>query len=75
MEPIMAEHGGRTLLRGPPDDAALADDGPHEVQVVQFDSEAGLAAYLRSAERARLLPLKERAVARVRVVRRDSKPG
>jgi uncharacterized protein (DUF1330 family) len=60
----LGEHGGRVLARLRGDGAGAA---PLEVQVIEFDSQAQLDAYLDDPRRTTLADQRDAAVARTEV--------
>ncbi len=75
--PILARHGGALLLRLRPGPEAMlggALEPPYEVQLVEFATDDGLAAYLADDDRQRVLHLKDASVREVWVARGE-RPG
>ncbi len=64
--PLLASHGGRLLQRAR---AAGTDGEPSEIQILEFPSEAALAAYTNDARRTSLAADRDRAIARTTTVR------
>jgi uncharacterized protein (DUF1330 family) len=64
--PLLDAHGGRLLqrLRNAP-----AADGPFEVHVIEFSSEAALQQYMDDPARHALSESRDRAIARTEVLR------
>jgi uncharacterized protein (DUF1330 family) len=63
--PLLKQYGGELLLRLRPNaDTVIAGslEGPYEVHLLRFPSDAALAAYARDDERERVLSLKNEAV-------------
>jgi uncharacterized protein (DUF1330 family) len=69
---LLADHGGRVLQRG----SVIAGDRgsgygeqPAEVQLLEFASEAALAAYMNDSRRQALAAERDAAIARTDVLR------
>lgn len=58
---LLPEHGGRLVLRVGP---MGGEDAPQEIQVIEFDSEAGLEAYLSDPRRTAASTVRDRAIER-----------
>lgn len=72
--PRMSLYGGELVLRlrpGPETKIGGSGELPYEVHVVRFESEDGLARFTHDEVRQRALPLKDRSVRQVLVVRGD----
>ena len=65
---LVATHGGRVVQRARTDGA---DDAPLEIHVLQFPTEAALAAYMDDPRRTALASERDRAIARTEVHRVD----
>jgi uncharacterized protein (DUF1330 family) len=63
---LLGEHGGQLLSR-----VKAVREQPCEVQIIAFESEDGLSAYMNSPERAALSASRDRAIARTEVLRVD----
>jgi len=69
---IMTKHGGRiehVVRRSEP------GDGPFEMHVVTFPSEAALGAYRADPLLKELAPLRERVIARTEIWRGEQRPA
>ena len=60
---LLVDHGGRVLTRVGADDAG--DDGPTEIQIIQFDSQAGLDSYMTDPRRQEMAGRRYQCVARM----------
>ena len=63
---LLGEHGGRLLSR-----VKAIGEQPCEVQIITFESEDALSAYMDSPERAALSAVRDRAIARTEALRVD----
>jgi uncharacterized protein (DUF1330 family) len=63
---LVAAHGGRVRERMRTDGA---DDAPMEIHVLDFPSEAALAAYLDDPQRLAMSDARDRAITRTEVYR------
>lgn len=64
---LITEHGGHVLQRL----RRLNDEGPDEVQVIEFPSEEALNGYMNDDRRLELAATRENAVARTEIYRMD----
>ncbi len=60
---LLADHGGLLLTR-----ARALEDGPTEVQVLEFASEQALSEFMSDPQREALSALRERAIERTEVI-------
>lgn len=65
----LAAYGGELVSRVRRSDAG---EGPYEVQLIRFGSDAAYAGFLADPDRLALAPMRERAVARTEVLRVDA---
>jgi uncharacterized protein (DUF1330 family) len=67
--PLVTRHGGRVVSRvrvvDPP-------DGPTEVQLLEFDAEAGLESFVADPDRAQLADIRDQCIARTDILRGDA---
>ena len=61
---LLGRHDGRLLTR-----LRVVDDGPCEIQVIEFASEKALADFQRDPDRAALSALRDRAIERTQLIR------
>ena len=61
---VLASHGARLLIR-----ATSLEDGPTELQVLEFPSENALEAFQHDPERQALAGLRAEAIARTEILR------
>jgi uncharacterized protein (DUF1330 family) len=73
---LLHEHGGTVVQRAVSDGA---EGRPHEVQLFQFESQAGLDSYLADPRRTALAEERDRVVARTELfpvdLRGELRPG
>jgi uncharacterized protein (DUF1330 family) len=63
---LLPDHGGRVLQRARTSGSA---DGPLEVQLLEFPSEAALDAFMHDDRRTRLSAQRDQSIARTQVLR------
>lgn len=68
---LVPDHAGRVLHRVRTDGA---NEQPLEIQLLEFESQAAIDAYLADARRLALAELRDRAVARTEVMRVSPAP-
>lgn len=63
--PTILKYNGRLLLRVRPDDASFIEhhiEKPHEIHLVEFDSESDFKNFMQDEERKKFLHLKDQSI-------------
>jgi hypothetical protein len=67
---LLGRHQGRVLSR-----VTTLDDGPSEIQIIEFASDQALDGFQNDSDRLALSALRERRIARTDVIRVEHVPA